>query len=335
MSNKNPGEELAQVHPGGRRFLNDRLDWNLLRTYLAIGQEGSISRAAARLFLTQSAISQSLKRLEEQLGCALIFRKGPRFDLTEAGEEVLRIAEDIYGNVSRIGSAIEGPQDDVVGKVRLLSISRVQSTVYDEFLANFHLNHPRVELEVEILRSSDILSSLMQKTATAGVGLCRIAQPKLEQRRLIRQRYAFFCGKRHRFFGMRGLDVTQLQGENFVSFTSDQIGGNLSPLTVFRDQQGFTGRIVASSSSFEEIRRLVIAGFGIGCLPEHLLDVDLYNGTLWRLPPSGGVTDVDIHLLWNREQRMTHAETVFLESFQHAIAGAEQLEGQAQEGASV
>jgi len=50
MSSKDPGEELAQVHPGGRRFLNDRLDWNLLRTYLAIGQEGSISRAAARLF---------------------------------------------------------------------------------------------------------------------------------------------------------------------------------------------------------------------------------------------------------------------------------------------
>lgn len=141
-------------------------------------QESSISRAAARLFLTQSAISQSLKRLEEPLGCALIFRKGPRFDLTEAGEEVLRIAEDIYGNVSRIGSAIEGPQDDVVGKVRLLSISRVQSTVYDDFLANFHLNHPRVELEleVEVLRSSDILSSLMQKTATAGIGLCRTPQ---------------------------------------------------------------------------------------------------------------------------------------------------------------
>ncbi len=36
----------------GRRFLNDRLDWNLLRTYLAIGQEGSISRAAARLHIT-------------------------------------------------------------------------------------------------------------------------------------------------------------------------------------------------------------------------------------------------------------------------------------------
>ena len=71
MSSKNSNEELMQARWGGRRFLNDRLDWNLLRTYLAIGQEGSISRAAARLFITQSAVSQSLKRLEEQLECAL------------------------------------------------------------------------------------------------------------------------------------------------------------------------------------------------------------------------------------------------------------------------
>jgi DNA-binding transcriptional LysR family regulator len=312
----------------GRRFLNDRLDWNLLRTYLAIGQEGSISRAAARLFVTQSAVSQSLKRLEEQLECALILRKGPRFDLTQAGEEVLRIADEIYGNISRLGSAIEGPQDDVVGKVRLLSISQVQSVVYDEFLTEFHCSHPRVELEIEVLRSSDILSSLMQKTATVGVGLCRFPQAKLERRLLMRQRYAFFCGKRHRLFGQRKLPLETLQGENFVSFTSDQIGGNLSPLTVFRDQQGFTGKIVASSSSFEEIRRLIIAGYGIGCLPEHLLDIDLYNGMLWRLPPREGVSDVDIHLLWNRDQKMTHAESIFLESFQHAIAVAEQSDDQ-------
>lgn len=319
------GEELRQTGPQSgkwdtRRFLNDRLDWNLLRTYLVIGQEGSISRAAARLHITQSAVSQALKRLEEQLECALILRRGPRFDLTEAGDEVFRIASDIYGNVSRLGAAIETKQDDVVGKVRLLTISRVQSALYDEFLAEFHLNHPRVELEVEVMRSSDIISSLLQKTATLGVGLCRIAQPKLEQRCLLHQRYAFFCGRRHRFFGRSDLTVEDLQGENFVSFTSDQIGGNLSPLAIFRDQQGFTGRIVASSSSFEEIHRLVCAGYGIGCLPDHAINGDVEGGVLWRLPPAEGIVDVDVHLLWNRDQKMTHAETIFLERFQHALA---------------
>lgn len=307
----------------GRRFLNDRLDWNLLRTYLVIGEEKSISRAAARLFITQSAVSQSLKRLEEQLECTLILRRGPRFDLSPAGEEVLRIAEEIYGNVSRLAATVNNPEDDIVGKVRILSISLVQSRLYDEFLAQFHRDHPRVEVEVEVMRSSDIQSSLNQKTATVGLGLCRFPQPKLERQRLLRQRYAFFCGKRHRLFGQRGLPMEALQGENFVSFTSDQIGGNLSPLTVFRDQQGFTGKIVASSASFEEIRRLIIAGYGIGCLPEHLVDIDLHNGLIWRLPPAEGVADVDVFLLWNREQRMNRAETVFLQAFRQVLADAE------------
>ncbi|ALI03156.1 LysR family transcriptional regulator [Pseudomonas sp. FW306-02-F02-AA] len=307
-----------------RRFLNDRLDWNLLRTYLVIAQEGSMSRAAARLHITQSAVSQALKRLEEQLDCVLIVRSGRRFDLTETGEEVLRIAADVYGDISRLGPVIESPHDDVVGKVRILTISGIQSPHYDEFLADFHESHPNVELEVEVMGSSNIISALLQKTATVGIGLSRLPQPRLEQRVLFRERYGYFCGQRHRLFGQTNLRLEQLATEHFVSFTSDQLGGNLSPLTLFRDQQGFTGKIVASSTSFEEIHRLICAGFGIGCLPVHLVQRDVEQGLLWRLPPEEGVVDLDIRLLWNREQKMTQAETVFLESSQHLLNRHEQ-----------
>lgn len=209
--------------------------------------------------------------------------------------------------------------------MRLLSISRVQSPLYDDFLAEFHQAHPRVELEIEVMRSSDIISSLLQKTATAGLGLCRIAQAKLKQRQLLRQRYAFFCEQRHPFFGRNDVTLDDLKGESFVSFVSDQFGGNLPPLAVFRDQHGFTGRIVASSSSFEEIHRLVCSGYGIGCLPEHVLSRDIEEGLLWRLPPAEGIVDVDIFPLWNREQKMTLAESVFLENFQHKLATVDSL----------
>ncbi|MBU6961600.1 LysR family transcriptional regulator [Pseudomonas sp. CVAP len=315
----------SPLSQSSRRFLNDRLDWNLLRTYLVIAQEGSMSRAAARLHITQSAVSQALKRLEEQLDCVLIVRSGRRFDLTETGEEVLRIAADVYGDISRLGPVIESSHDDVVGKVRILTISGIQSPHYDEFLADFHESHPHVELEVEVMGSSNIISALLQKTATVGVGLSRLPQPRLEQRVLFRERYGYFCGQRHRLFGQTNLRLEQLATEHFVSFTSDQLGGNLSPLTLFRDQQGFTGKIVASSTSFEEIHRLICAGFGIGCLPVHLVQRDVEQGLLWRLPPEEGVVDLDIQLLWNREQKMTPAETVFLESFQHLLSRHEQV----------
>lgn len=159
----------------GRRFLNDRLDWNLLRTYLVIGQEGSMSRAAARLHITQSAVSQALKRLEEQLDCVLIARSGRRFELTETGEEVLRIATDIYGDISRLGTVVESRNDDVVGKIRILTVSGVQAPHYDEFLADFHEAHPKIELEVEVMGSSDIISSLLQRPRPWGSGcaVCR------------------------------------------------------------------------------------------------------------------------------------------------------------------
>ncbi|MFK3792011.1 MAG: LysR family transcriptional regulator [Pseudomonas piscis] len=302
-----------------RRLLNDRLDWNLLRTFRVIGQELSISRAAARLHLTQPAVSQALKRLEEQLGRQLIARRGPRFALTEVGEQIFALAGEIYGQVSQVGSVLEQPADEVIGKVRLLIISRICNERFDQFLADFHRQHPRVDLEVDVMRSSDIVSALQEKTATLGLSLNRRPQPRLEQRLFLRQRYAFFCGKHHPLFGRADVAEGDLQRENFVSFTSDQIGGMLSPLTIFRDQQGFSGRIVASSPSLEEVRRLVIAGFGIGCLPEHVVAADVDSGLLWRLPPHEGIADVDIHLLWNREQRLSRAEALFLERLQACL----------------
>lgn len=131
--------------------------------------------------------------------------------------------------------------------IHALTVSRIDSGVYDEFLGEFHRTYPRIELHIEVMRSSDIISSLLQKTATAGLGLCRTPVDKLEQRCFLRQRYAIFCGRHHRLFGRHGLSMNDLLAENFVSFTSDQIGDSLSPPTVFRDQRGFTGRIVAAS----------------------------------------------------------------------------------------
>ena len=301
------------------RLLNDRLDWNLLRTFRVIGQELSISRAAARLHLTQPAVSQALKRLEEQLGRNLIARRGPRFALTEVGEQIFELAGEIYGQMSQVSSVLEQPADEVIGKVRLLIISRIFSERFDDFLADFHRQHPRVDLDVDVMRSSDIVSALQEKTATLGLSLNRRPQPRLEQRLFLRQRYGFFCGKHHALFGQSNVAEGDLQRENFVSFTSDQIGGMLSPLTIFRDQKGFSGRIVASSPNLEEVRRLIIAGFGIGCLPEHVVAADVEAGRLWPLPPFDGIADVDIHLLWNREQRMSRAETIFLESLQQRL----------------
>ena len=279
----------------------ERLDWNLLRTFLVIVQERSISAAATKLHLTQSAVSQALKRLEDQLQRRLIERHNKAFTITSAGEEVCRAAEAIHGNVSQLLTDVSHTEAQSSGRIHLLVASRIHSAVYDDFWARFHRRHPRIDVQLDVLPSSEIVTLMAQRAATAGIALCRQMPKRLESKVFLQQRYALFCGRNHALFGKTDIRLEDLLSENFVSFASDSLGDSLSPLTIFRDQRGFAGRIVATSSHHDEVKRLLIAGFGIGCLPEHSVATDLADGRLWRLPPGEGVCSVDLHLLWHRD----------------------------------
>ncbi|WP_211266705.1 LysR family transcriptional regulator [Halotalea alkalilenta] len=316
MIGTRPAGEEARRRLG---VLGERLDWNLLRTFLCIARERSVSRAAARLHLSQPAVSQALKRLEQRLGGRLIHRSGNEFRLTALGEEVEAIAREVHAQVVRLELAADPRRDDIAGPMRLLVMSRIQSGAYDSFLADFHRRYPLIELHVEVMPSSEILDVLGQGAPALGISLCRNPRQRLERRLFLNQRYILVCGRHHPLHGRRGVGPGDLLDENFVSFTSDQIGDSLSPLTIFRDQRGFTGRIVASSSNIEEIRRLVIAGFGISCLPEHLVREDIAAGVLWPLMPDEAVAEIEVFLLRHGSRRLALTERAFLEAFERFL----------------
>src|SRR6266567_4083418 len=103
------------------------LDWNLLRTFMVVVQEGSITNAAMRLCLTQPAVSLALKRLEQRLKRRLIERGGGKFELTDTGKTIYREVRDIYGSITRFGALVSAaPEEEMSGHVRLLMVSRVQ-----------------------------------------------------------------------------------------------------------------------------------------------------------------------------------------------------------------
>jgi DNA-binding transcriptional LysR family regulator len=307
MTTNKQGERLIR---GG-----ERLDWNLLRTFLAVVQERSFSAAALKLHVTQSAVSQALRRLETQLGRRLIERHHTRFALTRAGEEVLRAAEAIHGNVSQLMADVSQAEEQTVGRIHVLVASRIRSRIYDDFWASFHRAHPRIEVQLEVMPSSAIVVALQQRAASAGIALCQQIPKRLDHHLFLRQNYALFCGRHHPLFGRKDIRLEDLTNENFVTFDSAALGDSLSPLAIFRDQLGFRGPTVATSPNYDEVRRLLTAGFGIGCLPEQGIQSDVQNGRLWRLPPVEGVCVAELYLLWCRDAHHTPAESTFINAF--------------------
>ncbi|CAB5678277.1 CysJI operon transcriptional activator [Delftia tsuruhatensis] len=294
----------------------ERMDWNLLRTFMFVVQERGVGRAGEALHLSQPAVSQALKRLEESVGGVLLLRRNGEFRLTALGEEIHAIARDMYGTMARIEGAAVHSQTEVAGTLRLLMMSKVQSTAYDEFLAQFHRRHPMVEFHIDVQQSAHILDALSRRVPALGICLCRQPVEGLQRRLFLRHRYAVVCGRRHPLFSRRRVGMEDLLQQNFVCFASDQLGDTLSPLTIFRDQQGFTGRIVGTSPSVEEIRRMVVAGLGLSFLPEHLIRQDVMEGELRRLLPDDCVAEIDVFLTWHGLRKLHPAEQAFLNAFE-------------------
>lgn len=289
------------------------LDWNLLRTFLVIVQEGGISAAATRLNLTQPAVSLALKRLEERLDRRLIERGGGRFRVTEAGERIYAEVVEIFGTISRFGVLVRAMAEEVSGHVRLVMTSRIQSPVLDGALRDFHQAYPLATLAIDIMPSAEVQAQVAQKLATAGVCLLREPVAGLRQAVLIPQTYRLYCGPGHPLFGREDLTVADLRREPLVSFTSDRVDGALSPLAVFRAQAGFAGRVVGASANLDEVRRMIVCGLGIGGLPEHVAAADVAAGQLWPLPPKEGMAPVPVHLIWNPACRFNRAEAAFVD----------------------
>ncbi len=296
------------------------LDWNLLRSFVAMAEARSITDAAQRLRLTQPSVSIALKKLEDRIGKRLIDRAPGRYELTRAGALLYREAVEIHGAVHRLSTLMRDMTDEVTGHVRIAVASHVVCPLFDQVLSEFHAAYPRATLSISVLGSGSALASVASRTASFAICLVHRRDPKIEYLRLYREFFGLFCGPPHPLFGRRGLRQKDLAGHSAVSFETDRLHDALRPVTLLRAESELSERIIGTSSHLEEVRRMVISGLGIGPLPLHVVERDVRDGLLWRLPPYVNPPPIDVHLAWNPKAMLNRAESALLGALQEAIA---------------
>jgi DNA-binding transcriptional LysR family regulator len=143
------------VEPG--HFPEARLqpvDLDLLRTFLAIVETGSFSRAAERVFRTPSAVSMQVKKLEEALGKPVFARDSRSVSLTRDGEIVLGYARRLLALSGEMMARFVTPEME--GTVTLGAPDDYGERIVPEVLKRFSLSHPNVQVNVEIQTSEQL-----------------------------------------------------------------------------------------------------------------------------------------------------------------------------------
>ncbi|RUX03732.1 MAG: LysR family transcriptional regulator [Mesorhizobium sp.] len=296
------------------------LDWNLLRTFVVIAEVKSITRAAERLNLKQPSVSNALRRLEDRVGRRLVERDATRFELTEVGRLIYEQSVEVFGTISQLPLLMRGISDDVTGHVMIATASHVVSPLFDRALAEFHRNYRRGSITISVAASTEVAKQVRERRASFGICLVSQRDPALDYAMVYREFFGFFCGPQHRLFGKTGLTLADLRGEPSVSFQTDHISDALRPVALLRSEAKLNADVVGVSSSLEEVRRMIVAGLGIGPLPLHVARRDVADGMLWRLPPYDAPPAIDIFLLTNPDKAMNRAEKALLSGIQVLIA---------------
>src|SRR3984957_5125523 len=135
------------------------LPTDLLRSFAAIVDAGSMLRAAERGFVTQSALSLQMKRLEDLVQTSLFQREGRRLALTPAGRSLLGHAREILDANDRAVTALSG--DVLAGPARIGIVQDFAETLLSGVLARFAQLNPEIQVQVRVGDSAELLE-LMQ-----------------------------------------------------------------------------------------------------------------------------------------------------------------------------
>lgn len=286
------------------------MDLRQLRSLVAVAEERHFTRAAAREHIAQPALSQQIRRLEDELGLPLVERSTRHVAITHAGELLVARARRIFAELEAAEAELLSLKGMDSGRVSVGTMHTMGPVDVSLVLAIFHGRHPGVELTVreqsseelaEMLRADELdlaFLSVTERIESHGLGL----------RQLVSEELVVLLPPAHPLAGRRKLRIANLHDEEFISFRA---GARLRELLFSAARTaGFQPRVRLESNESQRIRRLVSRGMGVAILPRSDAVAPGAEVSIAALvdPPLAR----DITLAWREGRRHPPAVTEFL-----------------------
>jgi DNA-binding transcriptional LysR family regulator len=228
------------------------LDVDLLKTFLAIADAGSFTRAAEAVHKTQSAVSMQMKRLEELLGRPLFARDGRASRFTADGDRLVEYARRIATMNDEAVSAFTRPE--LTGTLRFGTPDDYADRFLPEILARFARTHPLVTVDVECVSSTELFERT--KRGEIDLALVTFGCDIVTDEPLRREPLVWVTSPKH---NVHMLDVLPL--------ASPHCEWRKAALQALDSQQR-KYRIAYSSSNSNAINAAVQTGLAVGAVPE-------------------------------------------------------------------
>jgi DNA-binding transcriptional LysR family regulator len=285
------------------------MDLFQLETFLAVAEERSFSRAAARLHRTQPAVSQAVAKLEAELGEVLLERSSRDGTLTDAGEvlreyaiKLLNLRNDAAGALTELRELHRGRLNLAANEYTCLYLLPL--------LDEYRRQNPHIKVAVSRALASRIPDEVLMHSVEIGVLSFKPEDPQVQSVVVYRDELALVVNPQHALASAGEVSIRQLGAQNFIAHNIPSPQRQKVIQTFRRHKTPL--QMGVELPSLEAIKRFVEMGNGVALVPGLTVEKELAAGSLVRVRVRELQIERKLRLVYRRQATLSHAAVAFL-----------------------
>lgn len=254
------------------------MDLRQLEMFRAVAEEGTFTKAAKRVHVTQSAISRQIKLLEEELGSVVLHRGQKRVALTQSGDLLLKTVHRVQRELQETVSQIAETRSLHRGSLSLAGGMTVCMYILPPVLKKFRALYPAVELSVTSAATATVLDSLRRHELDLALLTLPIVADDLEVVPALREEMVLVTAPGHPLSRRRPVAPEDLSQHPLILYES---GSNTRRvIDDFFLEEKVTARVAMETENVEIIKAMVSNGLGVSIIPFAAAAKDVRAGRL-------------------------------------------------------
>ena len=284
------------------------MDLFQLETFLTVAREGSFSRAAKKLYRTQPAVSQTVRKLEDEIGESLFDRSSREGILTDTGKVLLEYAEKLLNMRVEAMGALQELREMSKGKL-CIAANEFTCLYLLPILNEFRRVHPMVRVTIERSFASKIPDQLLNHSVEMGVLTFR-PDDSLRSIVVYRDELAFVVPPTHPLARVKEVTIKQLGAEYFVAHHVPS-PYRAKVLETFQKRK-VPLHMDVELPTIEAIKKFVGLGNGVALIPAICLEAELQRGELVAVPCKDLMFERKLRVVYRKNATLSHAARAFL-----------------------
>lgn len=246
------------------------IDYNLYKIFLYLFEEKSISKTASKLYVSQPAISYSLKELENQLGYTLFNRNSKGIEPTNEAKELYRYVSTAFNILNDAEEHIQNLNNLDIGSIRV-GVSYVLPALYiTDIISKFRALYPGIKFEILNGNTSELLDMLLTKKIDISLDILPINVNSDISKEALTSFNNYFVFNKNSFNNIQVNDIADLKEYNLIL---PSVGSNLrSKIDDYLKNKNVVLDSIIEVSNIDTMLKLVKNGLGIGYLPGIFID---------------------------------------------------------------